>query len=545
MKNFILLALLLCNSVSLYAQKNLQMGPMIKIDKEKYWADLEHISTTAKGSYFVLVPIEKLVHTTGIVIGSKHAELLGRFNPQTMVIEQVAPIPDLPDMNSKLEFVVQQGESIITYLSVKDKRKDKIRLFAQKINSKNLAPNGRAKEVLAVDFPEDKFKHINFTHEFSPDKSQLLVSYSLTDKKNYLVSFGYLVLDDQQTATNRWAKSFQMEDGIYSMDQFRIANDGTVYLLTTYYPNKKMVKKSTDLEKNGLLSNSRSFVIEPNFEHRLISFGQGDQLTITPISYQDKFLITTDIITTAQGLMAMSFFGAHESTVPEGMVVLSMNKKGEVLQQDAQVLPGSFSKPSNEKNKTKGFLSTGKRFRDYRFTLNEVLYKSDGGYVFSGERTMTHVISHKDGSGNVTLEQIDHTDDIALLDISAQGKINAFHRIEKAQEASGVAGLMASYKLMEQNGQLFCFFTELNKKTVKWGKWTKTEAIMVRIDQNGQMNRSVLFDADQADVTIKANDTFLTDRGDFVFLGAKNIKNWRFIRYNPDSKLRAEIEDEE
>lgn len=92
--------------------------------------------------------------------------------------------------------------------------------------------------------------------------------------------------------------------------------------------------------------------------------------------------------------------------------------------------------------------------------------------------------------------------------------------MEKAQETSGFATLYSSFSLQEYNDNIILFFADLASQNFKLlGKVVKTESVMVRIGNDGNQTRKVLFTAAEDTLTMKAANTYENSDGAYVLYG--------------------------
>ncbi|CAN0225308.1 unnamed protein product, partial [Chrysoparadoxa australica] len=133
--------------------------------------------------------------------------------------------------------------------------------------------------------------------------------------------------------------------------------------------------------------------------------------------------------------------------------------------------------------------------------------------------------------GQVTTYSLDHTDDIAVIDVSEDGDISGVYKIEKNQQTTGLGYLFSSYYFTEVDDKLCYIFTSLGKDNANLtGKMRDTKAELVAIDQSGNMTRKELFNSENDRITLRALDSFKSGSGDLILYGHENNRYARFIK---------------
>ncbi len=505
------------------------LGPMIKMTMKEAWADLEPLASDQKGTYYLLVPYAEVI--SGPVLGGGSEYSIGRVNNQ-MEMEITKPLSfEFQGKALEYEFVFEMGEKVLFFTSFQNQDQKKTYLFVQSLNLEKLELNDDLKKIGEIDFSgHNKYKTADFDYEISPDSSKLLITYSLLDDDNYMLSFGYDVYLSTFEQVSSWNGTLDMSDGIYMFDQFRITNKGDVYLLTRYFTNEKALDKSADFKKNGLLSSSRSLEFRANYETRIVKLGSDHQSKIIQVSIPSQFLVTAELGVSDDHLIIIGFYSAPESALPEGAVFQKLDGSGNVIKVSTKDFGDLFAQPSDISNKSNGLLTDSDQYENYRFVIKDIHYKNDGGYVLSAERTVNQVKT-QNSAGQVTTYSVDHTDDIAVIDVSKNGDIKGVHKIEKNQETTGLGYLHSSYYFCEAGDKLHFIMSNIGKSnTTLMGKWKDTRAELVTIDQSGNQTRKELFNSNDDRITIRSRDTFKDKRGSLVLYGHENNRYARFVR---------------
>lgn len=509
----------------LYGQVDVK-GPMIKMTMSSAWADLDPIGEDGAFVYYIHWPYGEVM--SGPVLGDSDF-YLGKVNKKSMELEKTEVL-DLTYEDSELafEFAAQWGSDIYIFSSFQNSEQKKTYLFAQSVNTSSLTLNDDLKKIGEVDFSgESKYKKASFDYEFSLDSSRVLMTHSLLDKDGSLLRFGYEVYDKDFNQLDQWTGNLAMADGIYLFDQFRISDRGEVYLLTRYFPDRKTYKKSTDMDKDGFLTGSHSVEYEANYEIRVVRFNK-EETSIIPVALADQFLTTVDMGFKDNHVILIGFYSPVGSTLPEGAAFIELDSNGKAVKMNKTSFGDSFKEPSDTQNKSNGILGNV-QYDNYRFVLDDIHYKSDGGFVLTGERTVVQTKTQNSG-GTITVTTVYHTDDIAVIDISVDGDIKV-HKIEKNQQTTGLGYLYSSYFLAEVDGNIKILLTSLGKGNVTMlGKLKDTKAELISINKSGTIDRQELFNSDDDRITLRAKDCHLSSEGNFVIYGHENNRYARFMK---------------
>ena len=504
-------------------------GPMIRMTTSAAWADLDPIGEDGTYVYYIHIPYGEVM--SGPVLGDSDY-YLGKVNKKSMELDKTEVL-DLSYGDSELtfEFAARWGSEIYIFSSFQNSEQKKTYLFVQSVNTSSLTLNDDLKKIGEVDFSgESKYKNASFDYEFSLDSSRVLMTHSLLDKEGSMLRFGYEVYDKDFNQLDQWTGNLAMADGIYLFDQFRISNDGEVFLLTRYYPDKKTYRKSTDMDKDGFLTGSHSVEYEANYEIRVVRFNKEQQETsIIPIELAGQFLTTVDIGLKDNHVILIGFYSPVGSTLPEGAAFIELNPNGKVLKMDKKIFGDLFKEPSDTQNKSNGILGNV-QYDNYRFVLDDIYYKSDGGLILAGERTVVQTKTQNSG-GTVTVTTVYHTDDLAIIDVSPDGDIQGVHKIEKNQQTTGLGYLYSSFFIAEVDGEIHILLTSLGKSNVTMlGKLRGTQAELISIGKTGTIGRQEIFNSDDHRITLRAQDCYFTNEGEVVIYGHENNRFARFMK---------------
>lgn len=343
------------------------------------------------------------------------------------------------------------------------------------------------------------------------------------DKDGSLLNSGYTVMDQSLKPLEGGHGLGFDQAGVYHFQDYYVSNSGTVYLMTKYFDKDKDYRKNINLKKQGLLSGTRFWEEEANFDFKIIKFGKaGVQKTLT-LALEGAFITAVDLMPKDDGgVMCIGFYSENEDAIPDGAFAQDINNQMAVTNTDQKSLDGKFDQPLKYVNNTykgHGLFDKKDDLTNFRFTLKKTIKKQSGGYALAAERNATLTKTVNNGRTTSTFN-VYHTDDIAVVDVTSKGKINWVKQIEKSQETASLSTLYSSFGFEEYKNELLLFFTDFTTENIKtFGKVVETESVLVKIDQQGKENRNILFTASNDDLTIKADKTYNATNGTYVLYG--------------------------
>jgi hypothetical protein len=493
------------------AQPEVQIDTYKMSMKEGGWSDIEYLGSNDNGTYYILHPFSKIYD--GMYVGSKDS-YIGKVNDQ-MEIESFEILPlTYEDKERELEFALSFNGKSYLFTSFQNNQLQKTFLFAETVDLNTLKSNDDLKPIAEIDYSgESKYDQAVFNYRLSQDKSKILITNNLLDKNGYLLRFGFNVYDKMLASVKKVDGVLLDDDGIFSFQDYYVNNEGTAYLLTKYFDDKKELKNSVDLKKQGLLSSTRSHEVESNYDFKVLKFPYSSSI---PVSYQLKldqgFITSVDLAPTTDGnLMCLGFYSGNEDAIPDGVFTTLLNSGiTKVINSHTASLENKFVEPlkyQNDSYKSSNLFGKKDDLFNFRFVHEDILHRPDGGFVMTAERTTTLTKKQNNGQ-SVTIYNVHHTDDIAIIDVDQSGNINWVQQLEKSQETTGLLTLYQSYYVDLMNDDIVIFHTDLGANNVKMiGKVYDTESIVSTINKSGEISQHTIFNSDKHDITIKATRT--------------------------------------
>lgn len=483
------------------------------------WADLRPIGQDDQGLYFLMIPYTEVI--SGPVVGDADF-YIALVSEDAELVKKQAVNFKIDGKPSTFEFTQEINGRLLFFTSVEDKGAKTVTFYTQEVDKKTLQLSSPRK-VVEMSFAHVKreYRRASFKCELSRDKSKMLISYSLIDKDDSMLTFGYVVLDSGLKEVYTWSGNLDMTDGVYLFDQFRITNKGEVYLLTRYFRNNKALDKNTSMSKTNIFTTTKSVEYHSNYEHRVVKFEGKSDSKVMAIPNSKKFYSTIDIGLFPDGnILLAGFYSGNEENIPSGAVCLKLNPKtGAVQETGSKDFGSDFQMPSDISIKNNGLVAGKDQYLNYRFIISDIHYHKSGGFTLIGERNVTQ--SKRTGN---TFYTVNHLDDLAVIEISGAGAINAIHKVVKSQQAADMEIFNASYFFFEQNNVRYLAFANM-------GKGVQDENVLVRIAADGKQSREVMFTRGETEVTIRPKACAVFRGGKLMIYGTKNNRYSRWLSF--------------
>ncbi|HEY0772400.1 MAG TPA: hypothetical protein VGD31_18900, partial [Sphingobacteriaceae bacterium] len=286
-------------SLCSFAQSNLEIGQFVKQTVRESWADVEPLGQDDQGVYYLMIPYSEVI--AGPVAGDR-SFYFAHINEKAELVQKKEIVFTIDGRDSDFEFAQEVNGKIMVFTSVEEKKARTVTFFAHELDRKNLSLSA-PKKVVQLSFEKLKrdYERAIFKSELSRDKTKMLISYSLINDKNEMLTFGYVVLDGGLKQIAAWDGSLDMSDGIYLFDQFRISDKGEVFLLTRFFDQKKDYTKGTKLKKSNFISSTRSMEYKANYDHRVVKFDNNGSTKIIPLPASKTFYNALDMAIAPDG----------------------------------------------------------------------------------------------------------------------------------------------------------------------------------------------------------------------------------------------------
>jgi len=154
-----------------------------------------------------------------------------------------------------------------------------------------------------------------------------------------------------------------------------------------------------------------------------------------------------------------------------------------------------------------------------------------------GEKRLITTVTTCSPYGCVTTYHF-YYDDIALVQISADGQIDWASRIAKKQHTVNDNAMLSSYATLVRQNETVVFFNDNAKnetydgvgRVTAMAKGTENTLMMVRVDESGQMTRKSLMKQGEADIRFRPAFSQQLNENEILIFGHQGVKTQRFFR---------------
>ena len=345
-------------------QKNqIQWGKQIKNNSK---ANLDKIITQDGTGFYVLKTWQG---NQDIVDGPKEV-FIEHYN-RDMNLTKSTEI-DLKWKKKKRQFedILMIGGELYLFTSFNNQAKRKNFLFAQKINKTNCKIEQELKYIAEID-TKSKFKEGSFSFHISTDSSKVLVLNELPYQKNQPEQFALRVYNNDFTLS--WQKDIVLpyNDNKFSIEDYQVDNQGNAYLLGVLYGDESLIRRK------GL----------PNYQYILLAYTNlGTEKESYPIKLREKFITDLTFRPANNGeLVFCGFYSENGTYSVRGTYFFKINPKTkEVFNNSLKELDFDFRTEYVSQRKKERLENDDKKAELYKFSLDELILRNDGGALMSG-----------------------------------------------------------------------------------------------------------------------------------------------------------------
>ncbi len=367
------------------------------------------------------------------------------------------------------QFMVQLNDKLYAFSSYYNNNKDKECLLAQEIDPESLI-SGEAVTVAEVD---NVNKEGFFSYELSEDRSLLLVAYTSLERNGTERSVDLTVLDEELNTLWNKRNCLQKSGRSFIVEQYRLDNEGNVFLLSTFFPDSRVQKRSGD----------------PTYQYVLTALRkQGQEYMEYGIDLKNKFI--TDLQLKLKGGIAYGggFYAEEGSFNVKGSYFFTIDTRtDEVISRSVKEFDPAFLEEQCYME-GKDNRQEDSQLRRYGFTLNDILLRDDGSAFLTGEQYyVSSGSSFSKKTKRVKSSFYYDFQDIIIVNVSPDGEIIRNEKVEKHQHTSDDAGIYSSYiPVLSGESLYFLFNTHPVRGPLAMGKARLSEMNIIRLSANGE-----------------------------------------------------------
>lgn len=452
---------------------------------------------------------------------------------------------DLKFKNKRRDFenVIMAGGQMYFLTSFNNQAKKKNYLFAQKVNLKTLKPSQKLIKLGEV-ATKNLYQEGGFRHHLSKDTSKVLIYSMLPKKKRQPERFSLQVFDNQLNTL--WSKEVRLpfNDEKFAVEEYKVDNDGNVYMLGVIYQDKVRVRRGG----------------KANYQYVILAYRNGgESVEEYKINLSKKFITDLTFRVAKNGDLIFSGFYSDKGTFSvKGTYFFRLDPvTKEIYNKNLKAFDFDFLTEylsDNQYNKAKKKAQKGGTPELYRYALDDLILRSDGGAVLVAEQYYVQRRYNNDYYGNSPYgfgygfgnrysrfndpynrfneEYEYYYNDIIVVNIQPNGEIEWTARIPKQQITRNDGGYYSSYAMSIVKDKFYFVFNdnfknyEPNKKPNKWYTYTGRNSVitLAEINKDGEVAVHPLFAETEASITTRPKVCKQIGRQEMLVYGERGRK---------------------
>ncbi|MDB5227573.1 MAG: hypothetical protein JWN78_1766 [Bacteroidota bacterium] len=510
MKRFFLLLTFV--QVVAFAQNiKLTWSPEIDNKKRVYINDIIHTDNT--GIYYTTI--------------EKKGGMFGYYKPATFksvdkISSNFAPVFSKEFTAFDKDFAVQDiyyaKNNFLIFLSRHEKKSDETKYYVANMDMNGSV--GTAKEYFTANsatFAEAASNSFSYSY----DSTKFLI----LSERGYVPYGGWgayrhgnkaqkedekeIITVLNSDGTKAWQKAIVIENkedrDIYISQQAVAPNGDAFFLLKEYKDDKR---RETIRDESGKKV--------PGYKYRLLKVSNnGNTLKYYDINLGNLYLNSADIKINTQtnNLICSGFYNDQDNEVLKGLFYLEIDNTGNIIKKNNKDFPDDFIaefKKHKETTKDRKNNPDKDDGLSKSFRVDKVYTRPDGGAFLLSEFYYSYRVCTTSSNGMTTCHVHYISNDILVVNIGADGKIDWFHRIPKRQHEVDFYNF-SSYVSTVYNNKLYILFNdnpknednEDDEKSANTVRFKKSVCMIHAIDKDEKVTKQELFKNDDIETVLR------------------------------------------
>lgn len=352
----------------------------------------------------------------------------------------------------ELEDVIMLQGKFKLFTSFYNQAHKKNYLFVQDVDPQRLTPNKRVQMIAEMETPS-KVNVGEFDFHVSKDSSKLLIVNRLPHSRKNPERFAFRVFDPSLNLL--WHKDVELPYGeeLFSIEEYRIDNQGNVFLLGIVYPNT-----DARTRRRGNLS----------YQYLVLSYTGNVE---KPVEYRldigNKFI--TDLtfrITDNSELICTGFYSERNTYGIKGTYYFRLDPVSrKVYNQNLHPFETSFLTAHLSERKRDQAMEAERRGENrqielYDYKLDELVLRSDGGALLVAEQFYIYEAVYQTFDGMMRTITYYNYNDVIVVNIKPSGEIEWVARIPKRQTSTDDGGYYLSYAMAIVRDRIYFVYND-------------------------------------------------------------------------------------
>ncbi len=398
------------------------------------------------------------------------------------------------------------GGKLWLLTSFHNKAKKEVYLFRQQIHRRSLRQNTRSMRLVARTPAPKLTRKGHFNYYIPPDSSHLLIYNALPYQKGQPEQFAFHVF--KPNFELRWARDVRLPwpDEQFKVKSYRVDRHGNVYLLG--------VRFLDDIAQQR--------IGQPDYQYVILAwFDDGQRMEQYTISLDNRFITDLTFRIGKDGIInCAGFYSEKGPGNIKGTCYLRIEpSQWCVLTQQATPFSLEFLTPYYTPRKrerarqAQAKQNTLRAPELYRYALNHLILRSDGGAVLIAEqyyvKERTTYYGNYSRGYNIRRDFLYHYNDIIVVNIRPDGSLEWTARIPKRQITTNDHGYFSSYAMATVQDRFYFIFNDhprnfdQKRKRRYTFKGSKSVVALTEVRKDGTTHVWPLTSTQQADVMVR------------------------------------------
>lgn len=487
-------------------------------------------------SYFLFLPFHAVYGMESV--GSNRNYSVGMFDKENRMVKKSEIVLENNGKELEFEGLLMLKDNMLVFTSFKNMKDKKHYLFAQSMKSKTLELNQDTRLTGDLDFSSfSKFNNTAFTFAVSPDSTKVMFFYALLDKKGETLGTGiYVFSQDMKLLWKKAAIASHFPAGFMEYKQFRLDNDGNVYLLGMHYITRDNYYDDANFRGRGFFSKDTYFTDKPNYTCELFRFSEnGSKDERNTLKLDGKFIRSINFQPlVGNSVLCTGMYSGTGKISVEGSFVFNYNiSAGKVENLSTRDLGQeliSMGLQPEELNRFRKSMSNKQEWDPYNYQISELKTRQNGDKYFIAEQYIRGTKVTRNGN-NYFHDAIFGNNDLFVVTLSADNQIKRTDKISKRQYSLNTEQ-NNSYSCFEANNKLYFAFNIIESRNKLFTDFEIGDAFITMLDAEGNQKRTVMrkYDKDSKLVPMFRYGVTMPDNALEYSLSNFNYKDYQFQR---------------
>lgn len=539
MRTILTFLLLASATIRLSAEEityNVKSTDVFRDDVKERSVGLKSIGSVNGYAYILYQPVTA-IYSGPVIGGGKMMHYIGKFDKDVKLIKKTKLNLEQNGKAVDFEGVQIIKNKLFVFFSFQNETNKKHYLFSRTVNTETLELEDDTKMIAELDYSGiSKYKKTLVQYEVSKDESKIMFFYTVLNNKNEPLRFTVHVLDNNLNLIWSSNVSPKFEEGVFNYRQFRVDNNGDVYLLGTHFTDKKNYYDLAKFGTYGFFSQDTYFTDVPNFTYQLYKLSnKGGKEEYKDITLDSKFIRSMNFTVLNGKAHFVGIFSNPQTISARGAFSfkfdITSGKKTEESSQNfsTELLEEGFSE--SELRRFKRSIDDKSEYDPFDYIINDIKTLRDGTKYYTAEQFITG--TKKERSGNqVVYSSIYLYNDIFVIRLNANNSIERIEKISKRQYSLNTSRYN-SFMDFEKDGSLYFIYNTIKKKDNMFKNAEVGDTYISKITKNSNVVKVYNTpESDKVPLIMPVTKVELPNHSILYGMMSSNFKDYKFELLN-------------